>query len=487
MILTIVFFALSTLTVWHSAFHARLYLAARRQAGTRRAAAPATWPRVTVQLPLYNERYVADRLLAHVAALDYPRDRLQLQVLDDSTDETVALVAERCRELAARGFDIAHVRRRDRVGFKAGALAHGMATATGEFVLVLDADFMPRPGLLRDLLPDFADPRVAVVQARWTHANLEHSWLTRIQGFFIDFHFEVEQVGRGRLGCFTNFNGTAGVWRVAAITDAGGWCADTLTEDLDLSYRAQLRGWRIVVRPEVEVPAELPADIRAFRGQQHRWMKGVAQNARRLVPRILGARIPVTVKAHACAHLLESTTFAALLLLTIATPLAAHEIAHGRLSPWVVLNPLWLASIAMAPAYFAPRRTGEGWLRALGRWVAFLALSFGLALHNTAAVVAGLVGKRSEFVRTPKAGDGPRIARGAYRVGRTDGMLLAETLLLAYLVVGIVAAARSGTLYVMWFPLLTAGGLAVMLGAEVQLRLRALRWRGLAAEAEEAS
>jgi hypothetical protein len=466
--LAIAYCALSSVLFVHTVFQFRLLVAARRGRRIATPGARGEWPRVTVQLPIYNERYVAARLLEAIAALDYPRDRLDIQVLDDSTDETTALVAERCRALREQGLAIEHVRRGDRAGFKAGALQYGLERARGELVLLFDADFMPRADFLRETVPHFADPRVAAVQARWTHANRDESLLTRIQGFFLDVHFSVEQVGRRELGCFVNFNGTAGIWRIAAIRDAGGWCADTLTEDLDLSYRTQLRGWRIVFLDEIEAPAELPADVRAFRAQQYRWMKGLAQNAVRLLPTILRAPLPARVKAHACAHLFESSNFAAMLMVLLLTPILAGEVARGTAGAWTVLNPIWLVNaVLLAPVYFAPRRGRargvRGWLGGLSLWVGFLAVSAGLSLHNTVAVLAGFAGRRSDFVRTPKAGDGPAISRGAYRVRRLDGVVPLEVLLWLYMGGALIWAARAGALYLMWIPGLAFVGLTALL------------------------
>jgi len=330
--------------------------------------------------------------------------------------------------------------------------------------MVLDADFMPHPSLLRDLVPHFADPSVAVAQARWSHANRAQSWLTRLQGSFIDFHFSIEQVGRNQLNCFVNFNGTAGMWRVAAIRDAGGWRADTLTEDLDLSYRAQLRGWRFVVCHNVTAPAELPADIRAFRGQQHRWMKGVAQNARLLLPAVWRAPLPLRIKAHAAVQLLETTLFGVLLALLVLSPIAAVAVAHHRCSAWTMANPLLLVSVALSPVYFIHRTSTDAGsvLRRFCDWQLMLAVSTGLALHNTIAVISGLRGESGEFVRTPKAGDGPAIAAGAYRVRGRQRVVLAEVFLWGYLVAGLIYGVATGHGYLMWFPALAVIGLTAM-------------------------
>ena len=271
--------------------------ARHRRRGAPRPPAPEEWPRVTVQLPLYNELYVARRLIDAVCRLDYPRDRLEIQVLDDSTDETAEIVRAEVARRRAAGFAIHHLRRAERTGFKAGALAAGLERTGGELIAVFDADFVPGPEFLKAAVPYFADPRVGMVQGRWEHLNRDYSLLTRVQALLLDGHFVIEHAARNRAGCFFNFNGTAGVWRRAAIAAAGGWRHDTLTEDLDLSYRAQLAGWRFVYLPDLSVPAELPVDVGGFKSQQYRWAKGSIQTARKLLGRVLAAPLPLRVKA----------------------------------------------------------------------------------------------------------------------------------------------------------------------------------------------
>src|SRR6266481_300528 len=275
----------------------------RRIRGTVTPEPPAEWPLVTVQLPLYNERYVARRLLEAVGALDYPSDRLEIQVLDDSTDDTGAIIDETASQLRARGVTVAHLHRRERTGFKAGALAAGLKEARGEFVAIFDGDAVPEVDFLRKTIPHFAEARVAVVQTRLGHLNREFSLLTIAQALGIDGHFAVEQPARFWGNLFLNFNGTAGVWRRAAIEDAGGWAHDTLTEDLDLSYRAQLRHWRILYLPELVCPAELPVVISGFKSQQRRWAKGSIQTALKLLPQVLGSRLSLWAKYQAFVHL----------------------------------------------------------------------------------------------------------------------------------------------------------------------------------------
>src|ERR1700683_2179867 len=274
-------------------------------------------PPVTVQLPIFNEMYVVERLLKSVAALDYPRDLLQVQVLDDSTDEPTWIAARRVAELRAAGLDIELVHRTDRMGFKAGALEAGMRSCKGEFVLILDADFVPAPDMLRKTIHFFTDDKIGMIQTRWGHLNRTYSLLTRVQAMFLDGHLLLEQTARSRSGRFFNFNGTAGLWRRTCIEEAGGWQHDTLTEDLDLSYRAQLMGWRFVFLVDVVTPAELPIEMSAFKTQQHRWTKGSIQTCKKLLPRIWMSELPLWIKAEATIHLTSNFTYLLLAFLCV--------------------------------------------------------------------------------------------------------------------------------------------------------------------------
>jgi len=288
-------------------------------------------PVVTVQLPIFNEVYVVERLLRSVSKLDYPRDRLQIQVLDDSTDETREITADCAAELRKRGFDVELIHRADRTGFKAGALERGLATARGEFVCILDADFVPPPHLLRETVDFFTDPKVGMIQTRWGHLNRGYSLLTRVQAMFLDGHLVLEQTARSRSGRFFNFNGTAGLWRKSCIEEAGGWQHDTLTEDLDLSYRAQLAGWKFIFLPDVVTPAELPVDMNGFKSQQHRWTKGSIQTCKKLLPEIWRSKLPMPIKLEATGHLVSN--FAYLLLACLVVLL--HPSTGGPQSGWV--------------------------------------------------------------------------------------------------------------------------------------------------------
>src|SRR6186713_170541 len=307
LILVLYFFVLSILAIygWHRYYLVYLYTKHRGQVPNPALPPPTRdqMPRVTIQLPIYNEMYVADRLIDTVCEMDYPRELLEIQVLDDSTDETTEIAELAVRRHAARGFDITYLHRVDRRGYKAGALEAGLKVAKANFIAIFDADFVPSPDFLLKTLPHFNEPNVGMVQARWGHINQDYSLLTKIQAILLDAHFVLEHGGRNRANCFFNFNGTAGVWRREAIADAGGWQHDTLTEDLDLSYRAQLRGWKFVFLADLIAPAEVPVEMNSFKSQQHRWAKGSVQTCRKLLPKILRSNLPFGVKAEAFFHL----------------------------------------------------------------------------------------------------------------------------------------------------------------------------------------
>jgi cellulose synthase/poly-beta-1,6-N-acetylglucosamine synthase-like glycosyltransferase len=371
---------------------------------------PAEWPSVTVQLPLYNERYVARRLLEAVGSLDYPSDRLEIQVLDDSTDDTGAIISGTESQLRARGLTVVHLHRRERAGFKAGALAAGLKEARGDFVAIFDADAVPEPDFLRKTVPHFTDARVAVVQTRWGHLNRDFSLLTVAQAFGIDGHFAVEQSARFWGNLLLNFNGTAGVWRKAAIEDSGGWAHDTLTEDLDLSYRAQLRGWRIVYRPDLVCPAELPVLIAGFKSQQRRWAKGSIQTARKLLPVVARARLSLWAKYQAFIHLTYYMIHPAMLtvvLLSVPLLSAAEVAPEGDILLGVSLT---FTLGVLGPGFllvYAQQVIDPGWWRRVWRLPATMIIGVGVAWSTSLAVLDALWGRDLEFVRTPKFGIGP--------------------------------------------------------------------------------
>jgi hypothetical protein len=369
---------------------------------------PDALPVVTVQLPLFNERCVATRLIEAVAALDWPADRLEIQVLDDSTDDTAELCRETVNRLKAAGVDIAHLHRNHREGFKAGALAAGLRRARGDLVLVLDADFVPPPELLRRTVGTFSDPTVGMVQVRWEHLNRDYSELTRVQALLLDGHFVVEQSVRARAGWFFNFNGTAGLWRRQAIEDAGGWQHDTLTEDLDLSYRALLAGWRFEYLLGVTAPAELPVEMNAFKSQQYRWAKGSAQVARKLMGCVLRSELPARIKLEAFFHLTQNVPYVITLALALlAVPALAFRDGHGLAESLAIDLPLCLATAGTLLLYCITSQAAVG---AASRWrvalriPSLIAITAGICINQARAVIEGLAGHESEFVRTPKHG-----------------------------------------------------------------------------------
>lgn len=382
-------------------------------------------PRVTVQLPLYNEKFVAARLLDAVARLDYPADRLEIQVLDDSTDETTEICAAKVAEWQARGRRMHFLHRNERVGFKAGALQAGLAMATGEFIVIFDADFVPPPDLLRRTIHYFTDPHVGMLQTRWGHLNDQHSLLTRVQSIFLDGHFLIEQTARSRSGRFFNFNGTAGLWRRACIEDAGGWSADTLAEDLDLSYRAQLRGWKFLFLSDVVVPAELPVEMNAFKTQQHRWAKGSIQACKKLLPAVWRSPVSWKVKCEATAHLTSNFGYLMLLLLCVfcRAPAAATTAQLTGHLPWAKIMlvdlPLFCAATVSVIAFYicAQRELHAQWWRRLAYVPLMMAIGVGLSVNNARAVLEALFNHRSDFIRTPKYGAAPR-DQGSYRTWR---------------------------------------------------------------------
>ena len=371
---------------------------------------PEEIPFVTIQLPVYNEMYVMDRLLENIALMDYPKDKLEIQVLDDSTDETVLTTFEHVQRLKATGLDIEHIQRTDRSGFKAGALKEGLKIAKGEFIAIFDADFLPQPNWLKLTIPYFKDEQIGVVQTRWGHINRNYSILTKIQAFALDAHFSLEQVGRNSKGHFINFNGTAGVWRKTCIIDAGNWEGDTLTEDLDLSYRAQLKNWKFKYLEDVETPAELPVVISAARSQQFRWNKGGAENFRKMMWRVLTSKnITVKTKIHGLLHLLNSTMFLNVFLvavLSIPMLYIKNEYAHLRFY-FYFMSFFVLSTIIFFVCYWIMYKQiyGNGFknfFSYVALFFTFFSIAMGFSLHNSIAVIEGHMGKRSEFVRTPK-------------------------------------------------------------------------------------
>ncbi|HET9264875.1 MAG TPA: cellulose synthase family protein [Vicinamibacterales bacterium] len=409
LILVLYFFVLSILAIygWH-----RYYLVYLYMKNKDRAPAPlpelAVLPPVTVQLPIFNEMYVADRLINAVCEMDYPRDLLEIQVLDDSTDETTVIAELAVRRHASRGFNISYLHRVDRTGYKAGALEAGLKESTAPFIAIFDADFVPPKDFLRRTLPHFeADPKVGMVQARWGHINQDYSLLTKIQSILLDAHFVLEHGGRNRAGCFFNFNGTAGVWRRAAIDSAGGWQHDTLTEDLDLSYRAQLEGWRFVFLPDVVSPAEVPVEMNSFKSQQHRWAKGSIQTCMKLMPQILGSEQPFGVKAEAFFHLSANFNYLLMTLLSVLMFPAMYVRYNMGWSEMLLIDvPLFFAATLSVCNFYivSQRELYPDWRQRLKYLPFLMSIGIGLCVNNSRAVLEALFGKQSEFARTPKYG-----------------------------------------------------------------------------------
>ena len=371
---------------------------------------PSEIPYVTIQLPVYNEMYVMERLLTNIALMDYPKDKLEIQVLDDSTDESVKTTSIQIQKLQKLGLDIQHIQRQDRQGFKAGALKEGLVNAKGEFIAIFDADFLPKKDWLKKTIPYFKDEQIGVVQTRWSHINRNYSILTRIQAFALDAHFTLEQTGRNSKGHFINFNGTAGVWRKECILDAGNWEGDTLTEDLDLSYRAQLKNWKFKYLENVHTPAELPVVISAARTQQFRWNKGGAENFRKMMWQVLKSKnISAKTKIHGLLHLLNSTMFLNVLIVAVLSiPMLYIKNEYAHLKPYFYMMSFFVIStiIFFICYWFMYKLTYGGGFKKffsyIGMFFTFFSIAMGFSLHNSIAVIEGHVGKSSDFVRTPK-------------------------------------------------------------------------------------
>ena len=371
---------------------------------------PDEIPLVTIQLPVYNELYVMDRLLENIALLEYPPGKLEIQVLDDSTDESFVTTAIHIEKLKATGLDIKHITRADRSGFKAGALKEGLKVAKGEFIAIFDADFLPQKNWLYLTVPYFKNEEIGVVQTRWGHINKNYSLLTKVQAFALDAHFTLEQVGRNSKGHFINFNGTAGVWRKECIYDAGNWEGDTLTEDLDLSYRAQLKDWKFKYLENVETPAELPVVISAARSQQFRWNKGGAENFQKMSRRVLASNnVSKKTKIHSLLHLLNSTMFLNIFLvalLSIPMLYIKNEYTHLKVY-FFVMSFFVTSTLIFFICYWYTFKNIYGgglkqFIKYIGMFFIFFTVAMGFSLHNTIAVIEGHIGKKSEFVRTPK-------------------------------------------------------------------------------------
>ncbi|MEO9952850.1 cellulose synthase family protein [Nonlabens sp.] len=416
---------------------------------------PEEVPYVTIQLPVFNEAYVMDRLLDNIALIEYPREKLEIQVLDDSTDETVETTAAHVNRLAATGLDIVHITRTDRSGFKAGALKEGLAIAKGDLIAIFDADFLPDANWLYKTIPYFKDSEIGVVQTRWAHLNRDYSILTQIQAFALDAHFTLEQVGRNSKGHFINFNGTAGVWRKETIYDAGNWEGDTLTEDLDLSYRAQLKNWKFKYLEHVTTPAELPIVISAARSQQFRWNKGGAENFRKMFKRVVSSEMSFKSKMHGVLHLLNSTMFLNVLIVGILSiPMLYIKNEYGHLREYFIVMSFFVISTIIffiCYWYMYKKTYGSGvknFISYIGMFFTFFSIAMGFSFHNSIAVLEGHAGKRSEFVRTPKfnlKAMGGNWKKNKYLRKKISPHVIIEGILMLYFAFGMYSAFVVGT------------------------------------------
>ena len=397
---------------------------------------------VTIQLPLYNELYVVERLINTVCEIDYPKDLLEIQVLDDSTDETVNITAAMVAKKKAEGFDICHIRRGTREGYKAGALKEGLRVAKGEFVAIFDADFIPQKEFLKKTLSFFSDDKVGMVQTRWEHLNGDYSMLTKAQALALDGHFVIEQTVRNKAGFFINFNGTGGVWRKSCIVDAGNWHADTLAEDLDLSYRAQLNGWRFVYLKDFTSPAELPNEISALKTQQFRWTKGHIETAKKILPLVWKSSVPLRVKLQATVHLTSNLVFPFILLAAILNvPLIFIKNSGSHEAYFAVMSIFVLAFVSSFMFYlYSQRDIRTDWRKKIVLFPLFMAGSMGFAVNNSRAVIEGLLSRKSEFVRTPKfnAESGNSSAAGEKYGNHKIGLsVYVELMMAVYCLIGI--------------------------------------------------
>ena len=426
-----------------------LYLRNRKQESQKKPElAEKEWPLVTIQLPIFNELYVTKRLIENIALIDYPSEKLEIQVLDDSTDETTAIVFKTIKDLGTKGKHIKIVRRPIREGYKAGALKYGMQKMTGEFVAIFDADFLPNHDFLKTTIPYLVrDKKLGVVQTRWGHINKDYNLLTKCQAFGLDAHFIIEQCGRNSGGHFINFNGTGGVWRKSCIENAGHWQADTLTEDLDLSYRAQLNGWKFKYLEDITAPAELPITMNALKSQQFRWTKGAAENTIKNLSRVLKSDLTLSTKIHSFFHLMNSAIFLCILVCSfLSIPILLIKDSHSEFHLLFKLASVFVISLMFlmvfyGVSYFKDRKfTSLKFLRFLGAFPVFLAMSMGLSIHNTIAVIEGLIGKRSPFVRTPKfniTNESKSWTKNIYRIKNIGLVTYLEGLSALYFLFGI--------------------------------------------------
>jgi cellulose synthase/poly-beta-1,6-N-acetylglucosamine synthase-like glycosyltransferase len=434
-------------------------------------------PYVTVQLPVYNELYVIERLIEAVANFDYPKDKLEIQVLDDSTDRTSEIIAEKVMHLRKTGLDISQVRRKNRTGFKAGALQHGLEIAKGDFLAIFDADFLPDPAFLKKTLPYFNNPEIGMVQTRWGHVNKDYSLLTKLQAFGLDAHFSIEQSGRSHAGSFINFNGTGGVWRKQCINQSGGWSADTLTEDLDLSYRAQFKGWKFKYLENVVAPAELPVLMPAVKSQQFRWNKGAAETAKKNLSHILNSPWSFAKKSHAIFHLFNSSVFVCLLVAALLSiPMLFIKNAHPQFNLLFHAGSVFLVGFfAISYFYWVANQQIQSYQPGkyfLKIFPSFLTVSMGLSLHNSIAVLEGLLGFKSPFIRTPKFNirhSKDQLRKNKYIHRHIPMLTWFEGLLCLYFAFGIAAGFFLGDFGLIIFHVMLCLGFAIVFYQSVKL------------------
>jgi len=442
------------------------------------AAPPDQLPMVTVQAPMYNEKFVAKRIIDAVCAMDYPRERLQIQVIDDSTDESSEIVAAHVAKYKAEGFDISHIHRSNRRGYKAGALADAMPQVKGEFIAIFDADFIPHPDFLLKTLPHFTDKNIGLVQSRWTYLNTPKNMLTRLQSIMLDAHFGVEQVTRFGQNVFFNFNGTAGIWRKETINDAGGWRADTLTEDTDLSYRAQIKGWKFIYRPDIGCPSEIPDNMSAFKLQQHRWAKGAIEVMRKLLPSIWAADVPRRVKIEASFHLTGNLSYLFMFIDSVFFLLPSVYIRENmgfNILAWLDLPIFAFASLSHAWFFLSSQTQLYG--RVMNKLYilpALLATSIGLGVNNGRAVIEALVGYKTGFARTPKSGDqNSHVMQNSYRANSQKWSNYFELVMFAlYGTFAVLAAINAYWLVVPFLTLFSLGFLYTGLSSLIEVYQR---------------
>ncbi|MEM8524204.1 MAG: glycosyltransferase [Bacteroidota bacterium] len=467
-VLTLSYITFYCLLQFHLLYHYKQHHWKSKKTSAKEGTNAEELPFVTIQLPIYNEMYVIGRLIDRVTQFDYPKDRYEIHILDDSTDETIQITKQKVLEYQAKGFNIEQITREQRTGFKAGALRDGMQFAKGEFIAIFDADFLPRKDFLRKTIPHFENEKVGVVQTRWEHLNEGYSLLTRLQAIQLNVHFTVEQQGRRAGKYMLQFNGTAGVWRRKTIEDAGGWEADTLTEDLDLSIRAQLKGWEILYLEKFDSPAELPADMNGLKSQQFRWMKGGAETAKKMLPTVWKSDLPFMKKVHTTGHLLSSSIFVFVFMAGVFSvptlflfSMIGVNTTHFAYFLIGLLSVVCIYYVANVEADIKQQSFFKRLFKFVFIFPVFLSLSMGLSLHNTIAVIQGYIGKKSPFVRTPKfniQGIGDSFKKTNYRNYKISWTTIFEGILAVYFIAAVVYGFQTQQTDFLLFHLLLAIG-----------------------------